>query len=324
MRTLRSWFFFGSLVSLGLVAAVACTSEEKSNNPLDVSNDDGGKKRDSGGTSSSGGTDNDGGDSILEGGTGSGRVYAHTQDTLYLFDPTTKKLTTIGKFDCMNGDVVIDIALDRSGAMFGTGFHKFISIDPSNAKCQLISEFTDGGYYPNSLTFIPIGALDDTKEALVGYRQFNASDSQALFEDYMRIDPTTGDITAQGNLNQNGPTNGVYFDVSGDLIALSKDNNRAYAVVRPDPTLDAGSLSKTTDYLAEIDPKTGAMKTLIGPTNQWQTYGFGYWAGKGYGFSSDGRITAIDMKTGAATDVLTLDAGGGWYGAGVTTDSPVQ
>lgn len=313
-----------SCVSLGFAAAVACSSTEKTNDPLDVQDDDGGKKRDTGGTSSSSGSpDTDGGDSVLEGGATAGRVYAHTRDTLYLFEPTSKKLTEIGKFDCMNGDDMIDIALDRAGAMYGTGFHKFVSIDPSNAKCQLVSELTDGGYYPNSLSFIPIGALDATKEALVGYRQFN-TDSQSLFEDYMRIDPTTGDIQQQGNLNPAAGTNGVYFDVSGDLIALSKDNNRAYAIVRPDQTLDAGALAKDTDYLAEINPSTGEIKSILGPTSQWETYGFGYWAGKGYGFSSDGRVTAIDMTTGKTTDVLTLDGGGGWYGAGVTTDSPVQ
>jgi hypothetical protein len=202
--------------------------------------------------------------------------------------------------------------------MFGTTFHKFVSIDPTNAKCTVIKDI-GAAYYPNSLSFVPMGTLDATKEVLVGYAQ-RFFDGGLYIDDYATINTQTGELKIIGDLN---PPFGVnndseFYDVAGDLIALIKDNNKAYVIVKPDP----GSGTITTNYLAEIDPKTGTMKSIVGPTQQVNTYGLGYWAGKGYGFSADGRITEINMATGATTTVLTIDAGGGWYGAGVTTDSP--
>src|SRR5436309_13519512 len=49
---------------------------------------------------------------------GPGRVYAHTPDTLYLYEPVAGTLKMIGKFDCIHPetdtrDVVTDIAVDR-------------------------------------------------------------------------------------------------------------------------------------------------------------------------------------------------------------------
>ena len=165
-----------------------------------------------------------------------------------------------------------------------------------------------------------MGTLEPTKEVLVGYvqRTFNG---KLYIDDYARIDTATGTITVLGDLNPGAGTNGEFYDVAGDLIALAKDNNKAYVIVKPDPGGDAGV---TTNYLGEIDPKTGTLKSILGPTQQVNTYGFGYWAGKGYGFSADGRITEINMANGTNTTILTIDAGGGWYGAGVTTDSPTQ
>lgn len=313
-------------VSTGAAAVIACTTETKKPSTLDVEDDDSGpRRRDSGSTtSSSGGSSGDPGD--LEGGSANGRVYAHTKDTLYLFEPVTKKLSEIGKFDCLEDDDMIDIALDRGGAMFGTAFHRFVSIDPTNAKCTVINEIGPNEYYPNSLSFVPVGVLDPTKEVLVGYAQRNVDGGRFYIDTYSKIDTMTGAITRIGNVGDLNPDpliNGKFYDVAGDVIALINDNNKAYVILRDDQYTDAGAAS-TTNYLAEIDPKTGTITKMIGPTNQLRTYGFAYWAGKGYGFSNDGRITEINMATGATTTVLTIDAGGGWYGAGVTTDSPKQ
>ncbi len=85
--------------------------------------------------------------------------------------------------------------------------------------------------------------------------------------------------------------------------------------------------STATDLLAEVDPTTGKLKKIIGDTKQTNIFGLGYWAGKGYGFSDNGKIAQIDMATGTASVVKTLTStdGGGipWYGAGVTTEAPV-
>lgn len=319
MHRLPPWLLVTTGTLLLGAAAVACSSTDNKSAPLPLADDTGGtKKRDSGTTSSSSSSGGSSGEEPLEGGAAAGRVYAHTDDTLYLFEPISKKLTTIGKFDCITAaDSVIDLAIDRSGAMFATTFHKFLTVDPTNAKCTVVKEESTSTYFPNSLSFVAIGTVDATKEALVGYAQ---DANTGYIENYVRVDTATGAMTTIGNLNPNGGIAGMYYDVAGDLVALIRDANKAYVIVKPDTVPDGGT---PTDYLAEIDPKTGTIKTIIGPTNQVNTYGLGYWAGKGYGFSADGRITEIEMTSGKTTNVLTIDAGGGWYGAGVTTDSPV-
>lgn len=316
--------------STGALAVIACTNETTKPSSLDVEDDDTGtRRRDSGGGSSSGGSSggSSGDPGDLEGGTANGRIYAHTPKTLYLFEPVTKKLTSIGDFDCLGTDQMIDIALDRGGAMFGTAFHKFVSIDPTNAKCTVIKEIASTEFYPNSLSFVPVGVLDPTKEVLVGYVQSTVSGK--LYKDtYARIDTSNGNMTIVGQEGDLNPPGGVgipakYYDVAGDVITLINDNNKAYVILEDDKYTDAGAAS-TTNHLAEIDPKTGTITKIIGPTNQLKTYGFAYWAGKGYGFSDDGRITEINMTTGATTTVTKLDGGVAWYGAGVTTDAPKQ
>lgn len=313
--------------SAGALAVIACSSESTKPSTLDVEEDDSGpRKRDSGTTSSSGGSSggSSGDPGDLDGSTANGRVYAHTPKTLYLFQPVTKQLTAVGDFDCLGTDQMIDIALDRAGMMYGTAFHKFVSIDPTNAKCTLIKEIALTEFYPNSLSFVPVGVLDPTKEVLVGYVISNEN-GKSYKDTYARIDTTNGNLTIigqVGDLNPPAGLGGKYYDVAGDVIALINDNNKAYVIVEDDKYTDAGAAS-TTNHLAELNPATGTLTKIIGPINQLKTYGFAYWAGKGYGFSDDGRITEINMATGASTTVLTLD-GGSWYGAGVTTDSPAQ
>lgn len=324
MRRLPLWLVLTACTSTGALAVIACSSDVTKPSTLDVSDDDGGRgKRDTGASSSggsSGGSSGDPGD--LEGGTANGRIYAHTPSALYLFEPVSKQLTKIGDFDCLGGLQMIDIALDRAGLMYGTSFHKFFSIDPTNAKCTLIKETADTEFYPNSLSFVPAGTIDPTKEVLVGYIE-STFNMKTYKDTYVRIDTTNGNITRigqEGDLNPPAGIGGKYYDVAGDLIALINDNNKAYVILEDDKYTDAGAAS-TTNHLAEIDPKTGTIAKIIGPISQLKTYGFAYWAGKGYGFSDDGRITEINMATGASTTVTTLE-GGVWYGAGVTTDSP--
>jgi hypothetical protein len=258
---------------------------------------------------------------LPDGGGGNGRVFAHTQDTLYLYEPLTNTLTLIGPFSGLSpGERVLDIAVDRTGAMFattdsGADGPRFLSVDPTNAGCTKISALTIGDY-PNSLSFVPAGTVDQNKEALVGYA-YNLTDRFAT--DYVRIDVGTGAISTLGDLNAGGGA--IKYQSSGDLISLIQDDKRAYLTIR-DTDPDAGAV---TDQLAEIDPATGAIKRVIGDTKQARIFGLGYWAGKGYGFADDGNAVEIDMGTGAGKVVKTLEDAGAaipWFGAGVTTDAP--
>jgi hypothetical protein len=133
---------------------------------------------------------------LPDGGKPPGRVFAHTKDTLYLFDPLAKSLTEIGPFNCvphdesqpdqsLQNDSVIDLALDRTGTMYATTFWRFIKVDPTSGSCTVIRTDPELGQYPNSLSFVPMG----NEEALVGYVFDSFGDATI----YTRIDLTTGE-----------------------------------------------------------------------------------------------------------------------------------
>jgi len=238
-------------------------------------------------------------------------IYAHTADTLYTFEASAKKLTEVGKLNCLpEGDRLLDIAVDGKGTVFGASDEAFIAVNPQDATCTKI--IAKQGL-PNALSFVPAGTLDASKEALVGFA-FDASQKAVK---YVRIDTVTGQVTDIGNLNPPNATK--KYTSSGDIFSVANDGNKTYVTVRPDP--------ETTgpDMLAEIDPKTGAIKNVVGNTLQKRIYGLAYWGGKAYGFSDDGNVTEINVVTGVSNIVTTLkkdNVAVPWFGAGVTTEAP--
>lgn len=300
-----------------LVPLVACGSAEKTSNPLPVTDDvDASRARDS----STQFPGDDAGNSLPEASTGPGRVYSHTKDTLYLYEPVSGTLKEIGKFTfdlaAAKADI-IDIAVDRTGNMYGTTFNDFFKIDTATALCTWISIAPGSTDYPNALSFVPAGTADPGKEALVGYA---TSIGNSIAVDYVQIDTTTGAMTSKGNLNASAT--GAQYRSSGDIISIIADSNRTYVTVKLQGT-DAGA---GTDLLAEVDPVDGHIKRIVGDTKENDIFGFGYWAGKGYGFSYGGKILEIDMTKGSSKVLQTLMDDGGtplpWYGAGVTTQAP--
>lgn len=247
-----------------------------------------------------------------------GRVYAHTKDTLYLFDPIGDALTKIGSFACLEeSDRMLDIALDRDGVMYGTSDWGFLRIDPVGANCSYV---TMDWLYPNSLAFVPVGTVDPTKEALVGYA-FNPDTGEAT--DYVRLDLGSGQLEKVGDLNPPGAS--TLYKSSGDLVAMIR-SGKAYLTVRQ---LVEGEEEEdeSNDFLAEIDPSTGTLKRIIGDVGQKFLYGLAQWEGTAYGFNELGNVIAIDMTSGAARTLRTLKDGDepiAWFGAGVTTDSPTS
>lgn len=254
---------------------------------------------------------------LPDGGTPPGFVYAHTPRALYLYEPIGKKLSKVGDFSCLeNGDRMLDIAVDRDGVMYGTSYVGLLSINPTTGACSYVKK-DSGARYPNSLSFVPMGTVDPTKETLVGYQFDPNAFNQATI--YVKIDIADGSITKVGELND--PNAAVKYKSSGDIVALIRNGNKAYLTVKKIDA-DAGI---GNDYLAEIDPKTGRIKQVIGDTGKDDLWGFGFWAGTGYGFSATGEILEIDMTTAKTKTLLTLIEDGGvvpWYGAGVKTFAP--
>ncbi|MDB4937756.1 MAG: uncharacterized protein JWP87_4728 [Labilithrix sp.] len=253
---------------------------------------------------------------------GPGRVYAHSKDTLFLYEPVAGTLKELGKFTFEPATAqadVIDIAVDRTGNVFGTTFNDFFSIDTGTAKCTRIATATTLVDYPNALSFVPAGTADPGKEALVGYATELGTNTAVT---YVQIDTVTGEMTTRGNLNASA--SGPQYKSSGDIISLIQDGNRTYVTVKL--IVDGGVAG--TDLLAEVDPTDGHVKRIVGDTKQNDIFGLGYWAGKGYGFNFTGKILEIDMSNGASTVLKTLTSDGGtalpWYGAGVTTQAPIR
>lgn len=239
------------------------------------------------GGSGGGTTTTGGGDEIAE-------VFAHSANTLYKLDPTTKVVTTIGLFQGCDFSGVIDIAIDKDGTMFATTFAGLYTVDKSSAKCTLVA----GGGYPNSLSFVPQGTVDPNREALVGYQGST----------YVRIDTSTGAITPIGALG------GGYVS-SGDIVSVI--GGGTYLTVYG---------NNCGDCIIEVDPKTGNLKKMIGPLGHAQVYGLAFWGGSAFGFSSFGELFQIDLSNGASTTIPmpSAPAGLSFYGAGSTTKAPLN
>jgi hypothetical protein len=221
-------------------------------------------------------------------------VYGHSPDTLYEVDPNTKSVTVVAPFQGCTS--VIDLALDKDSNMVVTTSSGFYSVDPSTAACTLIAQ---GGSYPNSLSFVPKGTVDQNVEALVGYAGST----------YVRIDTTSGAISNIGDLNAAGLAS------SGDIVSVIGGGTYL--------TVNGNSCS---DCIVSVDPTTGAMIQNFGSVNHGSVFGLAFWAGVAYGFDDGGDLFTI---TFGATSVTTADiaipnapAGLEFWGAGSTTSAP--
>jgi hypothetical protein len=329
MRVFRFLLASGGGACVSMLAFLACTVEKPSN-AFETRDDDAGRTREPDETTKGES------DPVLPDGTKPpGRVYAHTRDELYLYDPLAKRLTNNGKFKCLitrfntelgedAEDRVLDLAIDRDGVIYATADYGFLKItNPQDASCTYVANPPQQGRYPNSLAFVPIGTVDATKETLVGYA-FDQTAAGKPATVYTAIDASFGTVRIIGDLNAGRPASDRW-QASGDLLSTIRNGNRAYLTVRRiNPEGGAG-----TDALAEVNPTTGAIIKIIGDTKFRNLFGFGQWAGTGYGFAGNGDVVAIDLATGAAARVFTLpmpDGGSGevWYGAGVTTDAPTK
>jgi hypothetical protein len=240
-----------------------------------------------------------GGDTSLGDGAGSTSnqpavVYGHSADTLYKVDPNTKAVTVVGAFQGCTS--VIDLALDKDSNMVVTTSGGFYSVDPSTAACTLIAQ---GDSYPNSLSFVPKGTVDQNAEALVGYAGST----------YVRIDTTSGALSNIGDLNGGGLAS------SGDIVSVI--GGGTYLTVNG---------NNCNDCIVSVDPTTGAMMQNFGALNHSSVFGLAFWAGVAYGFDDGGELFTI---TFGATSVTTADisipnapSGLEFWGAGSTTSAP--
>lgn len=231
-------------------------------------------------------------------------VYAHSPDTLYRLDPLTKETKAVGKFGGCK-DQVIDLAIDKTGQVFVTTFTSLERVDPVTAKCTLIAGGTTGSF-PNSLSFVPAGTVSPTEETLVGYQTSAGGDA------YVRIDTKTGKITSLPGGLPDG------YASSGDIVSVI--GGGTYLTIKG----PSGQYGNCADCLVEVDPKTGNVVKKIAPLKFGSVFGLAFWAGVTYGFTSQGQLFSVDLKTVTATELTIPNkpAGLKFWGAGSTTCAP--
>lgn len=222
-------------------------------------------------------------------------VFGHSADTLYRLDPETKEVTVVGPFTGCTASI-IDIALDADSNMYGTAFGSLWSIDRATGACTHIAD----GSYPTSLSFVPAGTLHPTEEALVGFDD----------EQYIRIDPQTGQITNLGTLSDGLRSSGDMVSVEGQSYLTVFDNGECAA----------------TDCIVELDPATGDVVVNYGPLPYDQVFGLAFWAGRAYGFARSGVLFEIEFMAGSVTTTEIAIPGAPanleFFGAGSTTSAP--
>ena len=215
-----------------------------------------------------------------------GEVYAHSELTLYRFNPVAGDFVTVGEFGCLKGGdgvaLMLDIAIDRAGNMVGTAAMsehavingRLVSIDKMTGACTVLKT----GSYPNSLAFVPVGTVLPDREALVGY----------VNDSYVQINPDTGLVSTVGNLNAVAAANP--WMSSGDIVSIVGGGTYVTIIPRGSVTADPDG-----DRIAEVNPATGTIIRVIGATGATGLFGLGYWGGIAYGFSSSSLLVKIDL-----------------------------
>jgi len=298
MRSMPLLFCVAAAVVGGGALVLSGCASGSDGNP-NGSGGDGGGAAGGSDTGGAGGAGASGGGLNIGGGQGGdtteliAEVFGHSADTLYRLDPDTKAVGVVAVFS--GCDNVVDIALDKDSGIIGTTQDGIYRIDKDTAVCTLIAT----GSYPNSLSFVPVGTVDANVEALVGY----------LDADYVRIDPTSG---AQSTINVGALTNGLIS--SGDIVSVK--DGKTYLTVK------AGSCNDT-DCLIEVDPATGTQLKMWGDIGFNNVFGIAFWAGRVYGFTSEGDLFEIAFDGGIlSTAPIPTPPGIQFWGAGSTTSAP--
>jgi hypothetical protein len=167
-----------------------------------------------------------------------------------------------------------------------------VTIEKTTAKCKYVAM----GSYPNSLSIVPVGTVSATDETLVGY----------LGADYVKIDKKTGAIAKIGSL-------GGGYTSSGDVVSVI--GGGTYLTVKG---------NSCSDCVVRVDPATGALVEVLGPSGYTDVFGVAFWAGVVYGFTSAGQVFAYDVATKSSKPVALPGAPKNlsFYGAGSTTCAP--
>jgi hypothetical protein len=280
-------------------------------------------------------------------------VYAHTNDTLYRYDPSQPKVapTTIGAFDCIGGagqdTAMTDLAVNAAGDLWGVSAHDVYALmlpaggtGPVHCATTYVAQ-PAGTFY--GLSFAPKGVLDPNVEVLVAVN--TAGELWSVLPSgnatILAQHGTFGTVPANDGRGHNYANVGKAWELSGDIVFLSEGGTpRGFATVRDCPTPPSSTNCNTTDTLIELDMNNLASattqpvtKAIIGqivksnacndPANAayGSFYGIAAFGSTVLGFSHLGYVTTIDL-TSASSCLAVATPGQPWAGAGITTSAP--
>jgi len=195
-------------------------------------------------------------------------IYGHDPSALYRLDPLTLEVTTIGPFRYPPGvseEIVLDLALSRSGALVAVSLSGLYEVDPATAACTRV-----GGPLPaqmSGLAYVPEGG----GEVLMG-----AARGGSLY----RFDAAYT-ATAVGPLGRGG--------CDGDIV-WHGESSELLGTLYVDPF--------TATELARIDPTNG-QTTILGSTGTMEVGGLASVDAALYAFSARLEILELDVSTGA-------------------------
>jgi hypothetical protein len=226
-----------------------------------------------------------------------GALFAHTSSALYRLDAGLKQFIKVGNFtfDKSSGSVT-DIAINRNEVLYAVTFNDLFSCNSKTAACTWVMDLPESY---NGLTFVPKGTVKKATDALIGV----ANSGKWTLLDFDATPPTSQVLGSYGS----------GYTSSGDAFSVAGVGT--FATVKK-----TGQLS---DYLVEINPATGAVIKEIGATGATNLWGFAWWDGVFYGFSSNSNVYAINTTTGQATPLTTgwTVPSAAWWGAGVSTEA---
>lgn len=237
-----------------------------------------------------------------------GAVYAHSATVLYrlTIGQGATAAMRIGKFTGVS-DSVVDIALNSESKAYAATNDALYQLNTDTAACTKVAS----GSFPNSLSFVPVGTVDASAEALVGY----------LGSDYVRI-ALNGKVTVvRGNALGDG------LESSGDMVSVA---SKSFLTVRATVNCNDAQCNqcKSQDCIVQVSPTTGALLKFRGGIARQNVYGLAFWAGTAYGFTATGGAFSLDLESTSPIPVSLPFQDGtetlSFYGAGSTTAAPAS
>jgi DNA-binding beta-propeller fold protein YncE len=212
--------------------------------------------------------------------TGCYTVYAHSDHVLYKLDLKNQLIVELGPFNApmVSGkeDSITDLAVAPDDTIYAISRTNLYTADKTDGHVTLVSPVGACGGYAVALTFTADGKL-------------YAGDHKGAF---CRIDlsVTPPTVSALGMI-------GGGLGIAGDLVAVGDGTMYGTVYTIADTT------SESNNTLVKIDPATGAVTQVIGPTGFPRLFGVAYDGGQVFGFTYDGsgKVVTIDPKTGVGT-----------------------